>query len=136
MNIMKKVRTLMKIIIMKGTFNNLNDESYLKLLYWTYMGKKLDLKNPERYTEKLQWQKLYDRKDTYTKMVDKYEAKCIVASIIGNEHIIPTLGVWDSAKEIDFEDLPEKFVLKTTHDSGGVKIIDKAKGMNKEEIVL
>lgn len=86
------------------------------------MGKKLNLKNPQTYNEKLQWLKLYDRKPEYIKMVDKYEVKEYVASIIGKEYTIPTLGVWEKFEDIDFEKLPNQFVLKCTHDCGGLVI--------------
>ena len=98
------------------------DAFYLKLLYKAKMGKKLNLDNPQTFNEKLQWLKLYDRNPEYTKMVDKYEAKKYVASIIGEEYIIPTLGVWDCFDDIDFDKLPDQFVLKCTHDSGGLVI--------------
>lgn len=105
----------------------MSDKAYLKLRYNCIMGKKLNLDNPVTYNEKLQWLKLYDRKPEYTKMVDKYEAKKYVADIIGEEYIIPTLGVWDNVNDIDFDTLPNQFVLKCTHDSGGLVICkDKA----------
>ena len=121
-------------LIGAGMFNWLPDEPYLKILYRAYMGKRLNLEHPRSYNEKLQWLKLYDRKNLYSKMVDKYEAKLYASSIIGDEYIIPTLGVWNSPSEIDFDNLPDKFVLKTTHDSGGIQIIDKKKGYDKEKI--
>ena len=96
----------------------LSDKRYLEHLYFRKMGKKLDLKNPQTFNEKLQWLKLYDRKPEYTVMVDKYAAKQYVADIIGEEHIIPTLGLYDSPDEIDFDKLPDQFVLKCTHSSG------------------
>lgn len=105
-----------------------NDELYLKIVYWLSMGKRLNLKNPTTFNEKLQWLKLYNRKPEYTVMVDKVKAKEYVAKIIGEEHIIPTLGVWDDPAEIDFDKLPNQFVLKCSHDSGGLVICrDKAK---------
>ena len=111
-----------------GLFNWMSDETYLKIAYRSLMGKKLDLKNPKTFNEKLQWLKLYDRKPIYTTMVDKYEAKKYVASIIGEQYIIPTLGVWDKFEDIDFDKLPNQFVLKCTHDSGGLVICrDKSK---------
>lgn len=100
----------------------MSDEKYLKLRYKCIMGKELNLENPITYNEKLQWLKLYDRKPEYTKMVDKYEAKKYVSDIIGDEYIIPTLGVWENAEDIDFDALPNEFVLKCTHDSGGMVI--------------
>lgn len=124
MNILKKG---FMFLSNRGFFNNMSDETYLKLRYNFIMGKKLNLDNPVTYNEKLQWLKLYDRKPAYTKMVDKYEAKKYVADIIGEEYIIPTLGVWDNVNDIDFDMLPNQFVLKCTHDSGGL-VICKNKG--------
>lgn len=95
----------------------LPDKVYLKYRYKQVMGKKLNLKNPQSFNEKMQWLKLYDRNPAYHKMVDKYEAKKFVANIIGEEYIIPTYGVWDSFEEIDFNALPNEFVLKCTHDA-------------------
>ena len=86
------------------------------------MKKKLNLKDPKTFNEKLQWLKLYDRNPKYTQMVDKHEVKNYVASRIGSEYIIPTLGVWDKFEDIDFDSLPNQFVLKCTHDSGGLVI--------------
>lgn len=100
----------------------LPDKAYLKLLFKLKLGKSLNLKNPKTFNEKLQWLKLYDRKPIYTTMVDKYAVKEYVANIIGDEYIIPTLGVWDSFDEINFDELPNQFVLKCTHDSGGLVI--------------
>ena len=118
-----------------GVYNHLSDEAYLRKAFKIHMGYDLDLENVKTYNEKLQWLKLNDRKPEYTRMVDKYEAKKHVASIIGEEYIIPTLGVWDKFEDIDFKELPNRFVLKCTHDSGGLVIcrdknsldIDKAK---------
>ena len=110
------------------TFKWMDDETYLKFVYGIALGKKLNLNNPKTFNEKLQWLKLHDRKDIYTTMVDKYEAKKYVAERIGEEHIIPTLGVWNHFDEIDFDALPDQFVLKCTHDSGGLVICtDKSK---------
>lgn len=100
----------------------LTDKAYIKLAYLRRFHKFPDLKNPKTFNEKLQWLKLNDRKDIYTTMVDKYEAKKYVADIIGEEHIIPTLGVWNKFEDIDFNSLPNQFVLKCTHDSGGLVI--------------
>ncbi len=134
----KKVRNYMlwKLKVL-GIFNHMSDVKYLKLMYRIYIGKKLNLDQPQTFNEKLQWLKLHDRKPEYTSMVDKYEAKKYVAERIGEEYIIPTLGVWDNFEEIDFDSLPNQFVLKTTHDSGGVVIcrdkisFDKKKGERK-----
>lgn len=106
-----------------------SDEKYLKKLFRLNMGKELNLDNPQTFSEKLQWLKLHNRKPEYTQMVDKVEVKKYVADIIGEEYIIPTLGVYNSVDEIDFEALPNQFVLKTTHGGGGGGVVvckDKA----------
>ncbi len=112
----------------RGYFNWISDEQYLNIAYRITMGKRLHLEDPQTYNEKLQWLKIYDRRPVYTMMVDKADVKHYVASIIGEEHIIPTLGVWDRFEDIDFDSLPNQFVLKCTHDSGGLVICkDKSK---------
>lgn len=109
------------------------DKKMIKVQYKIKTGKKLDLNNPKSFNEKLQWLKLYDRKDIYTTMVDKYEAKKYVANIIGEEHIIPTLGIYDRFDDIDFESLPNQFVIKCTHDSGGLVICKDKKTLDIAE---
>ena len=99
------------------------DKLYLTLLFRCKMGYWIDWKNPKTFSEKLQWLKLYDRKPEYTTMVDKYAVKEYVAKIIGEEYIIPTLGVWDKPEDIDWDSLPQKFVLKTTHGGGGSGVV-------------
>ena len=112
----------------RGFYNAMPDEEYLRRMYRCQMGRELDLSNPVRFTEKLQWLKLYDRRPEYTLMADKYEAKKIIAERAGERYVIPTLGVWDTFSEIDFDTLPDKFVLKCNHDSGSVIVVqDKAK---------
>lgn len=96
-------------------------------------GYKMDWKNPKTFNQKLQWLKVYDRNPLYTTMVDKYEAKKYVADIIGEEYIIPTLGVWDRFEDIDFDQLPDQFVLKCTHDSGGLVIVRDKSRFDKEK---
>lgn len=101
----------------------LPDKLFLECLFRLRMGYKLNLDNPKTFSEKLQWLKLYNRKPEYTLMVDKYAAKGYVANIIGDEYIIPTLGVWDRFEDIDFDKLPNQFVLKTTHGGGGGGVV-------------
>ena len=114
-------------LAMRGFFKNMSDKEYLSWLYRARMGRFPDLNYPKSFNEKLQWLKLNDRKPEYTEMVDKYLAKKYVEKRIGEKYIIPTLGVWDEFDQIGFEKLPDQFVLKTTHDSGGVVICkDKA----------
>ena len=106
----------------QGFYDNMDDEAYLKRKYKACMGREIHLDSPQTFNEKLQWLKLHDRKPEYTTMVDKYAVKMYVADIIGEKYIIPTLGVWNHFDEIDFDKLPNQFVLKCTHDSGGIVI--------------
>jgi len=106
-----------------GLADLLSDEIYLKCLYRVRTGKKLDLKSPTRFNEKLQWLKLYDRKPLYTTLVDKYAVRQYIKDTIGEEYLIPLAGgPWESFDEIDFSALPSQFVLKCTHNSGGLII--------------
>lgn len=98
------------------------DLLYLKLLYEVRMNRKLNIKNPVLFNEKMQWLKLYDRQDIYTRMADKYEVRKIVEEILGEDYLIPLLGVYDKVEDIEWEKLPEQFVLKCTHDSASVCI--------------
>lgn len=108
----------------------LSDRRYLNCLFFIKMGKPLHLNPPVTFNEKLQWLKLYNRRDEYTDMVDKLQAKRIAAERVGEKYIVPTLGYWDSVDEIDFDSLPDRFVLKTTHGGGGLGVVvckDKSK---------
>lgn len=129
---MELVRKLIPHLCYRGLFDKLGDKEYLSLYYWSVFGKKLNWDNPVTFSEKLQWLKLYDRRDEYTSMVDKYEVKKYVADKIGSEYIIPTLGVWNSFDEINFDILPDQFVLKCTHDSGGLVICKDKSQLNKK----
>ena len=107
-----------------------SDKIFLKNQYRCQMGEKLDLKNPISFNQKLQWLKLYDRQERYSIMTDKSTAKEYVRTILGDNCIIPTYGVYDSVDSIDFSVLPEKFVIKATHGSGNNDVIicrDKSK---------
>lgn len=145
MSALNKLRTIVKLCIdpnlrfhwmaSKGYKGKTPADVFLKKEYRFLMGRELNLDCPQFYTEKLQWLKLYDHRPVYTTMVDKYEVKKYVADLIGEEYIIPLLGVWDNVNDIDFASLPDRFVLKTTHDSGAIVIckdknnfdVDKAK---------
>ena len=97
---LKNPKLIIIYLMNKNFFFFLSDKLFLKWKFKILMGYKLDLNNPQTFNEKLQWLKLYDRKPTYTKMVDKYEAKEYVKNIIGEEHIIKTLGIYNSFEEI------------------------------------
>ena len=101
-----------------GLFNSMSDEEYLKRKYHALMGYELNLNNPQTFNEKLQWLKLYNRQPEYTMMVDKYLVRQYISDKLGEEYLIPIIGVWDNPDEIDFEKLPNKFVLKCNHNSG------------------
>ena len=117
--ILKKIKYAMRIV---------PDKAYIQMYYFAHFKRFCNLRNPETYNEKLNWLKLHDRNEEYTKLVDKYEVKEYIASIIGEDYIIPTLGVWNHFDDIDFEKLPNQFVLKCTHDSEGLVIVkDKSK---------
>lgn len=123
--ILKVIKNPSKILIWastKGFFNWMNDERFLKLLFKLKMHSKLNFNNVQSFNEKLQWLKINDRKDIYTKMVDKSQVKQYVSQIIGDEYIIPTINVYNKFSEIDFDTLPNQFVMKCTHDSGGLVV--------------
>ncbi len=111
------------------------DKLYLELYYYRIFGRVLRLDNPRRFTEKLQWLKLYDRNPLYHRLADKQEVKEYVAGRIGAEHVIPTLGVWDSVEEIDWDSLPDSFVLKCTHDSGSICVCRDKSSFDKTAAV-
>ena len=115
----------------------LPEKTHLKIEYWLKVGKKLNLDNPQTFCEKIQWLKLYNRKPEYTMMVDKLAVKKYVADRIGDEYVIPVLGVWEKPEDIDFESLPERFVLKTSHGGGGggVIICKEKRTLDKQKVV-
>lgn len=115
-----------------GLLDWIPDKIYLELFFRIKIGKRPNLEVPKTFNEKLQWLKLYDRNPEYRKMVDKYEMKKYAAGVIGEEYVIPALGVWEKFEDIDFSSLPEQFVLKCTHDSGGVIICRDKSQFNLE----
>ena len=121
--ILKKIKYAMRII---------PDRQYIQIYYFSHFKKFCNLKNPKTYNEKLNWLKLHDKNPIYTRLVDKFEAKEYVKDIIGDQYIIPTLGVWDNFDDIDFDELPQQFVLKCTHDSEGLVIVKDKDKLDKE----
>lgn len=119
------------VILRRCFAKMMDDRVFIKWDYFSGMGKFPNIEHPTTFNEKLQWLKLHDIHEEYTKLVDKYEVKEIVREIIGDEFIIPTLGVYDNFDDIDFDKLPEQFVLKTTHDSGGVVVCSDKNKLNK-----
>ena len=112
-----------------------SDRYAIEQMWKGRMSYPLDLDNPRTFSEKLQWLKLHNRKPLYTKLVDKYVVKDIVGNMIGHEYIIPTLGVYKHFDEIDFDTLPNQFVLKCNHDSGSVKLIRNKDALTDEDIL-
>lgn len=112
-----------------GFYDRMDDASYLKMLFRSYIGYDLNLSNPRSFNEKLQWLKLNDHRPEYTDYADKYRVRPYIEKTIGGEYLVPLLGVWDTAEEIDFDRLPDRFALKCNHDSGrGVYLCrDKSK---------
>ena len=121
--ILKKIKYAMRII---------PDRAYIQMYYFAHFKKFCNLKNPKTYNKKLNWLKLHDKNPIYTRIVDKFEAKEYVKDIIGDQYIIPTLGVWDNFDDIDFDELPQQFVLKCTHDSEGLVIVKDKDKLDKE----
>lgn len=133
----KKIR-----YFIKGILRNIGcimpDKLQIMCYYRLEMGKKLDLHNPRTMNEKLQWLKLYNRNEEYKELVNKIAVKEIVAKKIGSKYVVPLLGEWNHFDEIDFDSLPEQFVLKTNHSGGntGVVIVPNKKELNKDEVKL
>ena len=124
----KSVARMVNSLSFRGFLNWMPDAILLKLIFRLKFGYRLNLKNPKTFSEKLQWLKLHDRNPLYTQLVDKYEVRQYVKEKIGEEFLIPLLGVWNNFDDIDFDALPNQFVLKCTHDSGGLVICkDKSK---------
>lgn len=107
------------------------DRIYLQIVYFRHFKKFIDFDNPKTFNEKIQWLKLNYRKEEYTNLVDKYRVKQYITKLIGEEYVIPTLGLWKNVDDIDFKSLPEKFVLKCNNDSGGIVICKNKKDFDE-----
>ena len=126
---------LAHFIMLPGVSSLFSDKLYIKLLYYLYIGRKLDLESPQSFNEKLNWEKLYYRHPLMPKLVDKYDAKAYVREKIGDEHVVPNYGVWNTPEEVDFDSLPNQFVLKCTHNSGtGMYICRDKSKMDVEQV--
>ena len=131
----KNPKRLFLYILSKPISNFLPDKIYLKWVYSLTFNRKLNLKNPTTFNEKLQWLKLYNRKAEYTTYVDKYKVRDYIAKTLGEEYLIPLLGVWEDPEDIDFDALPEKFVLKCNHNSGfGMCICTDKSKLNVQKV--
>lgn len=118
-----------------GFYKNMSSEKYLTKLFLLKQGYRLDLENPSTFNEKIQYLKLKEYKLSYTNVVDKIRGKELVAEIIGEEHIIPTIGIWSDAEQINFNILPDKFVLKCNHNSAvGLCVCKDKKQLNIKKV--
>ena len=106
--------------------NWIPEKTFLQAHCSYYLGYNVNLDNPQTFNEKLNWLKLHDHNPIYSKMVDKYEVKRIVEEKIGKEYVVPCLGVWNNYEDIPFDNLPNQFVLKPTHQSGVCVCKDKS----------
>ena len=118
---------------MRYIFSFMPDKMYLQLHYFLILGKFINFKNPKTYTEKLQWLKVNNRKSEYSSLVDKLAVREHIANVWGEEHLFPLLGVWESFDDIDFDSLPEQFVLKCNHDSGSTRVIKSKSSLTEED---
>lgn len=118
-----------------GRYNSISDEEYLLRKFSAIMGCQLPLDKPKSFNEKLQWLKLYDRCPEYTEMVDKYKVRKYISEKLGAEYLVPLFGVWDDPEKIDFDALPERFVMKCNHNSGlGMCICKDKKQLNISKV--
>lgn len=129
---MDYIKTPSKILVSLASHNilKIRDKTYLEILYNIHLHKKIDFENPKTFNEKLQWLKLNDRNPLYTKLVDKYAVREYIKEKIGEEFLIPLIGVYDKFEDIDFKKLPNKFVIKCTHDSGSTVICKDKKNFD------
>lgn len=107
---------------------------YLKMVFWIKTGKKLNLKNPQTYCDKLNWLKLHNIRPDYTRMADKIGVRSYLKEVLGEDICLPMIGAWNHFDDIDFDRLPDKFVLKCNHDSGSVKVITDKSKMDRDEL--
>lgn len=130
----KVINKMIYILNRWNILDRIPDETYLQYLFFLTMGYKLNLNDPKTFNEKLAWLKLNDHNPLYTVLADKYEVKFFVSSVIGSEYVVPNLGVWNSFEEIAWDELPDQFVLKATHNSGGVVICRDKKQLHYAEL--
>lgn len=134
LNVLKNRDKLLLFLLQLKPFRILPDHIYLKIKYYLKIGKKLNLDNPKSFNEKLQWLKLYDRNPEYTQMVDKYQVRDYIKEKIGEDILVPLLGVYNNFEEINFDLLPNQFVLKPNHTSGDIFICKNKSEIDSKEL--
>lgn len=132
-NFIKNPRIIYIYLASNGLLKWIPDKQYLKIMFKARMGYNLNLNNPQTFSEKLQWIKLNKREKKWSKMVDKYEVREYIKNVIGEQYLIPLIGVYNTFEEINLDKLPNKFVIKCTHDSGGLIICKDKSKLNIEE---
>lgn len=146
MHVMKACKSIVKMICDSdyrfyvascyGLHNKMEDREFLERKFQAVFHRELDLENPQSFNEKMQWLKLYNRNPLYTQYVDKYLVREYVKDTIGEEYLIPLLGVWENAEDIEFDKLPSQFVLKCNHNSGlGMYICKDKNKMNYSKVI-
>ncbi len=130
----KNPKLILLYILRFKIFRIIPDATYLKIKYKLIIGKKLNLNNPKTFNEKLQWLKLYDRKPEYTIYADKFKVRKYIEKTIGAEYLIPLLGVYNNFEELDFNKLPNQFILKPNHTSGDIFICRDKSEINYKEL--
>ncbi|EXJ23304.1 Glycosyltransferase [Alkalibacterium sp. AK22] len=131
--IKKSFRKLVIVLSKTGLLNTLSDKAYLKAYFWAKLGYKLNLKQPVTYNEKLQWLKIHDRKEAYIHQVDKYEVRKLIADELSEDYLVPMIALYDTIEEINWSELPDKFVMKATHGSGSNIICSNKADLNIED---
>ncbi|BES66425.1 ATP-grasp fold amidoligase family protein [Gottschalkiaceae bacterium SANA] len=129
-----KARMLVNLAFQNPLFRLMSDESYLKIKYRLKVGKKLNLNDPKGFNEKIQWLKIHEHNKLHTQLVDKYEVRSWVADKIGSEYLVPLIGVYEALDQIDFDALPDQYVLKCSHDSGGVFICHSRQSFDTKKV--
>lgn len=132
--IIKNPRLSITVLLRKGIGDWLDDAIFLKLLFYSQTGKKLNLDDPRSFNEKIQWLKIHDRNPEYIKWVDKKQAKEEVKRILGDQYVVPLIDYWYEAKDIQFDKLPSKCVLKCNHDQGSTRILDNTNANERKEV--
>lgn len=134
---MKYIKNPLELFLVLGNrefLNWIDDEKYIKIAHRIKLNEKLDLENPITYNQKLQWLKIYNRDVLYNKLVDKYRVREFIKERIGSKYLIPLIGVWENVEDIDFNSLPNQFVLKCTHNSGGLVICKDKRELNIKSV--
>ena len=112
----------------------LPNKMYLQLFYFCTTGQFINFRNPKGFCEKQQWLKVHDQCGEYSKLVDKLAVREHIDAVLGEGHLFPLLGKWERFEDIDFDSLPDQFVIKCNHDSGSTKVISSKAELTPEKL--